>query len=111
VKWRCDCGKIVEVRGTALRHGHTASCGCRRGAHESTKAKDVAGQRFGALVALRDAGNASNGNGRLWSFKCDCGTEKTIRLKDVTSGNTRSCGCRQNLKRSMPDCRDAIMAA
>jgi hypothetical protein len=110
---RCDCGKIVEVRGTALRHGHTTSCGCkRRQAHGNAfKIKEVAGQRFGALVALRMVGDAPNGNGKTWAFKCDCGTEKTIRLKDVTSGNTRSCGCRRNLKRSMPDCRDAIMDA
>lgn len=30
VCWRCacDCGKVVVVAGSALRNGHTRSCGC-----------------------------------------------------------------------------------
>ncbi len=27
-KCRCDCGNIVSVNGSALRNGHTSSCGC-----------------------------------------------------------------------------------
>ena len=27
---RCDCGKIIDVRGTLLRSGETTSCGCYR---------------------------------------------------------------------------------
>jgi len=27
---RCDCGNIIVVKGTALRSGHTQSCGCLR---------------------------------------------------------------------------------
>jgi hypothetical protein len=26
-------------------------------------------------------------------FQCDCGKEKVIRIKNVKSGNTQSCGC------------------
>lgn len=27
---RCDCGRMVAIRGTCLRTGHTKSCGCLR---------------------------------------------------------------------------------
>lgn len=29
-KCRCDCGKEIEVRATALKSGNTQSCGCRK---------------------------------------------------------------------------------
>lgn len=32
IRWicKCDCGRIILVRGTSLRNGHTVSCGCIR---------------------------------------------------------------------------------
>lgn len=30
---------------------------------------------------------------RHFLFRCDCGNEKIIQASNVTSGNTRSCGC------------------
>lgn len=27
-KCKCECGEVVEVRGTSLTNGHTTSCGC-----------------------------------------------------------------------------------
>lgn len=36
---RCDCGSSVVVRGSALRRGHTTSCGCKR--IEATVAKNT----------------------------------------------------------------------
>lgn len=32
IRWvcKCDCGRTILVRGTSLRNGHTASCGCAR---------------------------------------------------------------------------------
>lgn len=56
------------------------------------KAKDITGQRFGRLVAIRRTGTTSSGLA-IWEFQCDCGKiiEKTGR--DVWRGQAQSCGC------------------
>lgn len=34
------------------------------------------------------------GEGRVyWLWECDCGNIKSLSLKEVKSGNTKSCGC------------------
>lgn len=50
---QCDCGNKKIIQGTALRTGHTISCGCYNlERNRMTKRKDIKGQRFGKLVAL-----------------------------------------------------------
>lgn len=42
VKWicKCECGKMISVKGDNLRSGHTISCGCQKVKHgESYKHK------------------------------------------------------------------------
>lgn len=53
---------------------------------------DIAGQRFGRLVALDEAERSGNGK-RLWSCKCDCGNTVAVSTESLRSGNTKSCGC------------------
>lgn len=53
---------------------------------------DIAGQRFGRLMALRPV--RPEGEKRRWWFcRCDCGTEKPIRTNDLRAGIVASCGC------------------
>lgn len=52
---------------------------------------DLAGQRFGRLVALRDVGSLRAF--RLWLFRCDCGAEIERTTADVRHGKVQSCGC------------------
>mgnify|MGYP000449861053 CR=1 FL=1 len=52
---------------------------------------DLAGQRFGRLVALEAVG--SNGHRVTWRCRCDCGNEHRVTATDLRSGSTRSCGC------------------
>jgi len=54
--------------------------------------KDITGQRFGRLVALRPNGKANDGATR-WLCQCDCGASHTIRIDHLRNGKTRSCGC------------------
>jgi hypothetical protein len=51
----------------------------------------MTGQKFGRLTVLRREG--SQGKGATWLCLCDCGTEHVVRRSDLTSGNTKSCGC------------------
>lgn len=50
------------------------------------------GDSFGRLTAVR-FDHWDKWGCQLWLFKCDCGIEKVIRVKNVKSGNTKSCGC------------------
>lgn len=56
------------------------------------KFKDLAGQPFGRLTVSHLVGKDGAGN-VLWSCRCECGSEATVRTADLTSHNTRSCGC------------------
>lgn len=52
----------------------------------------LAGQRYGRLVALEPAG--TNAAGRtLWRCRCDCGQEHVTKTSSLRAGGTRSCGC------------------
>ena len=52
---------------------------------------DIAGQRFGRLVAVRVAQSKP----RKWLCRCDCGNDTVVLTRDLRNGNTTSCGCRK----------------
>lgn len=57
---------------------------------------DLTGKRFGRLVVLGYAGRERSRGGHsrsMWYCECDCGEPKTLSTGNLTSGNTRSCGC------------------
>lgn len=57
-------------------------------------ARDLAGMRFGSLVALRRVeGTHEHGGEAFWLCRCDCGEESVVRSDHLTGGHTRSCGC------------------
>lgn len=89
---KCDCGSDVIVAGTHLKSGHTQSCGCLQGENTS-KAKfiDIAGQRFGKLVALCPVKQYKNHT--KWTCECDCGKYAYVDISSLLSGKTLSCGC------------------
>ena len=59
------------------------------------KIKDITGQRFGKLVAIKMVQKNSNIKSRhaVWLCKCDCGNEAIIDGVRLRNGKTRSCGC------------------
>src|SRR4051812_41512091 len=58
---------------------------------ERMRARDLTGQTFGRLTALRLDGHI--GVDRAWLCRCECGVEKRIRAASLTRGNSTSCGC------------------
>lgn len=97
--WRClcDCGAVHETHYGRLVSGQTQSCGCKRRdrmhAYRSQfKAVDLAGQRFGRLVAVSVAEREKRRHVR-WLCRCDCGNEKIVSSHNLTGGSTQSCGC------------------
>jgi hypothetical protein len=52
---------------------------------------DIAGQRFGRLVAVTHLSNSIGG--AVWLFKCDCGKDYEGVSSAVRRGRTKSCGC------------------
>lgn len=101
---RCECGRYKIARARLLKSGNVKSCGCLQQGRRYYEGMDIAGQRYGLLVAIERTGTglSATGQGAIWKFKCDCGTEKDVRLKDVRYGNTLSCGCLRS-----PQCRSS----
>lgn len=93
---KCSCGKIVICTGDDLRRGNRVSCGCK--AKERMKkigkqnAINIAGQRFGKLIALERIENYKNGKS-YWKCICDCGNIHYADYSNLIRGNVKSCGC------------------
>ena len=86
-EWLCDCGKTVILPANRVMTGHNKSCGCR-----CSIKKDITGQRFGKLTALRPTGRTLR-KSVVWECQCDCGRIVPVPTNQLTTGNTKSCGC------------------
>ena len=58
-----------------------------------TRAADLAGRRFGRLVALAMMPRRPRTNSATWNCRCDCGREREVRADNLTAGRVVSCGC------------------
>jgi len=56
--------------------------------------RNIAGQRFGRLVAIERNGRVAGSS--LWLCRCDCGNYSTVGMSRLVTGGTRSCGCWRN---------------
>lgn len=53
--------------------------------------RDLTGERFGKLVAIRRLAN--RGGRVLWECSCDCGVQTEVLSTNLTRVHTTSCGC------------------
>lgn len=86
------CGKTVRARGWCSGHwGRWRKYGDPT--HPLLQAQlELAGKRFGRLVAVKDTGRRKQGQS-VWLCLCDCGQISEVQSSNLRSGNTRSCGC------------------
>lgn len=108
VVWECECfggsrhgfpgckGTFYATRGDVYDNGQV-SCGCYRNYSGRSRAKDIAGQEFGYLTAVRPTDDRS-GNDVVWLCICaspfhDEPREHRASLGSLRSGHTKSCGC------------------
>lgn len=96
-KCKCDCGNEKIVYGGHLESGHTKSCGCFR-----LPRINLISQRFGRLTPIEWLGNGK------WNCQCDCGNIVPVLTYNLTSGNTKSCGCLQKEKASLASFKSLI---
>lgn len=87
--FRCTCGAEVLKSFAEVVSGSITSCGCMKG---KQTAKDITGQKFNSLTALKRTDKKQSG-GYLWTCQCDCGNIKDIPIGAICSGGIKSCGC------------------
>lgn len=113
----CVCGSVVHVRVQHLREGAAGkkgitSCGgsfCTTSRWGS--AKDIEGQRFGRLRAIRPVKTDRERLGKWWECVCDCGAKKLALCGNLTKGGVRTCGklaCKRELGRATRAKRKAL---
>ena len=99
----CDCGKTIFIpRGDFDGGKKQISCGCAR--HRDNKPirpkKDVAGQRFGSLVAVELSGKRDVRKQPTWKLLCNCGNVVYRSLKRLNLNEHNKvrnhCGERKN---------------
>ena len=89
---RCECGNEVEATWNALKTSMRKSCGCKNPPKGmANRHKDLAGKRFGKLVALQ-LSEHKLGESVRWVCQCDCGSPPKAILSGALTDGQKSCG-------------------
>ena len=93
---KCACGNEKIVLLSRIRNGNTRSCGCLRKERNSRDFADwqnSIGKRYGKLTVLSKVNRTDKDCNSYVKCRCDCGNIKVIRLPNLRTGNTTTCGC------------------
>ena len=65
------------------------------GVRQQMSERNLCGQRYGRLTALRQADKPQNCKTKsdYWLCRCDCGNEVVVLGSNLVRGHTKSCGC------------------
>ena len=101
-RFQCDCGNTKILPIQYVKQNRVRSCGCLRAERTgSLNARDISGQRFGRLVALRPTDRRDPTGSILWECRCDCGNTCTSTVGNLQKGRVQSCGCYYRETRSL----------
>ncbi|MBQ8401073.1 MAG: hypothetical protein IJX14_03995 [Clostridia bacterium] len=109
IRWTClcSCGKRYDVRGALLENGTRTHCSEK--CHELHYAyKDITGQRFFDLTAVRPTDKRDIRGSIIWVCRCDCGNEKELSYNRLVYGKVKSCGCRPRTRRKKQPVTDTV---
>ena len=91
----CECGNVKSIRKDHLVREETKSCGCKRlKTAEEVRKKNIEqkiGKKYGRLKVMRAVGRYRRAT--VYECLCDCGNTVAVVSGNLTSGNTKSCGC------------------
>lgn len=88
----CDCGDKAVLRSNHFypsRKYCTRSCPLLSGA----KISDLGGKKFERWTVLERARINRNSGWQMWVCQCSCGTVRHVAGAQLSSGDSRSCGC------------------
>lgn len=71
------------------------------------KIRDITGQKFGKLTALKKV--ASKSGHTYWLCQCECGNQKEIQTSHLTGGKIKSCGCEGTRLNNLNEERKCIL--
>lgn len=72
-------------------------------AQTNPRFRDLAGQRFGRLIAREPTDKRADQGSIVWLCECDCGNTAEVSSRRLVRGQVRSCGCL-----SSPEIKDYI---
>lgn len=91
---KCDCGNLHTIAGADLKRGNTKSCGCaRQELQASKKRKDITGNIYGRLTAVKFLRMEGKGRSSIYECLCQCGNVTEVHRASLVRGFTSSCGC------------------
>jgi len=107
--WRCECkcGNIVNAQTAALTSGSITQCAKCRKAEKLEKSQDnshLIGRVFGYWKILQFLEKRPN-HDKLFECECYCGNIRHVWYHNLTSGGSKSCGCKP---RRNKDCRKSL---
>ncbi len=80
----CECGNNKIVDSGSLLSGNVKSCGC---IYRSV----LIGNKYGYLTVIKNLGRINDI--QTYNCLCQCGAIISIPGSNLTSGNSKSCGC------------------